>query len=381
MKKPLKILVACDSFKGSLTSAEIIGVLKAVAKESFDGVDVFGAPVADGGEGTLDALISTGRFQRVTVICKNPLFEDISADYAVNGDCAVIEMAAASGLTLIPYKDGNAAITTTYGTGQLIAAAIKGGAKNIFVSVGGSATNDGGVGALSALGYVFKDKDGNPLLPVGKNLALIKTVDNNNVVVPKDVNFTVIADVDNPLLGARGATRFYGAQKGATGAVSAALEDGMKNYADVVKSVTGVSLHNMPRSGAAGGLSGGLIAFLNAKVQSGIKTVLEMTGFSEALENADAVITGEGRLDEQSFHGKAVSGVAEAARVKGVPTYVFVGGSAISTETLKNHGISGIQTLSGLAASTEDAIINAKKYAKIAAKMLISLIIKDFNNK
>jgi glycerate kinase len=348
MNKKLRILIASDSFKGSLSSAEIAEIFMDVARQKcFE--SLVGVQIADGGEGTLEAILASGEFSLRQIKCKNPLFEDITSQYAIDGKGrAFIEMASASGLTLIPYAEGNAAITTSYGTGQMIADALKRGSQEIYISVGGSATNDCGIGALSALGFAFLDERGNKLSPIGKNLGLIRKIDSNEVCDFNGVSFVVMADVDNPLIGDRGATRFYGKQKGAIDEIADDLENGMISFANLVKSLTGVALQDMPHAGAAGGLAGGLIAFLGAKVKSGIDTVLELINFDEYIMQSDVVITGEGRLDEQSLHGKAISGVCKCAEKHGVPVYVMSGCLGLSKKEWRAVGIRNVVPLRNL---------------------------------
>ncbi len=372
-----KILVAADSFKGSLSSKEIADIFAEQAREENLDAVVTGVSIADGGEGTLDAVLSCGKYREVKIVCRNPLFDDVTARYALGNGEAVVEMAEASGLTLIDYADGNALKTTTYGTGELIADAVKNGAKHVYVCVGGSATNDGGAGALSALGVKFFDEKGDVFLPIGGTLDKISGADTEGLKKYDGVKFTLVADVDNPLLGKTGATMFYGGQKGAVGKDFEVLENGMKNYAEVTEKVTGASIGEMKSAGAAGGLAGGLIAYLGAEVRSGIGTVLEIIGFDKYLDGKDAVVTGEGRIDEQSLHGKAVCGVCAAARKKNAAIYAIAGCTSLSAERYEEIGIRHIETLVSYAESAEDSINNAKKYAEKAAKKLLKIICEE----
>lgn len=369
-----KILIASDSFKGSLSSQRIAEIFADEAKRTSADVEVSGTPIADGGEGSLFAILSCGKFERIEKECCNPLFEKIKASYAMACDTAVVETAQASGLTLIEYKEGNALHTTTYGTGQLVLDAIKRGAKKIFLCLGGSATNDGGIGALAALGFAFKDADGNEVLPVGENLGKIVDVDTSVAKKYKDIEFVLISDVDNPLVGEEGATRFFGKQKGAVGEAADLLENGMLNFAAVTEKATGIRLNDKKGAGAAGGLGGAFIAYLNAKVRSGIDCILDLVGFDEKLAQADAVITGEGRLDEQSLHGKAVFGVCERAKKAKVDVYAVAGCTSLSEEEIKRVGIKRVETLSAYAKDIKDSIKNADSYMKTAARKLISII-------
>ena len=370
--KKYNILVCSDSFKGSLSSRDIIDIYKEEAHD-VENVIITGVEIADGGEGTLDAISQFGKYEWKEIECFNPLFERIRARYLLDQEVAIIEMAQASGITLIPYKDGNAAKTTTFGTGELILDAIKNGANHIFITVGGSATNDGGIGALSALGYDFLDKDGNSLKPIGENLIKISNIDTSKAIDTNGIEFTVVADVENKLLGKKGATYVYGPQKGAVGEIKEQLEEGMKNYNSVVKRVLGVDMNALEHGGAAGGLAAGLIAFLNANVQSGIETLLDLIDFNTLLSDADAVITGEGCLDEQSLQGKVVCGITKRCIKKNVPVYVMAG----ITKIQGAEGIKRIKTLREYARDSEDSILNAKIYARIAAKEMLREIVED----
>lgn len=373
----MKILVACDSFKGSLSSREIIGILKDTAEAMTYETEVTGVEIADGGEGTIAAVLATGNYKAVSVRCMNPLFEPISAAYAVSENAAIIEMAAASGLTLIPYKDGNALYTTTYGTGELIADAVQRGIKHIYISIGGSATNDGGIGALTALGFAFLDVNGEKLKPIGENLCKIARVDRSEVMNLDGVKFTVMADVENPLIGENGATHVYGKQKGAVGEIADKLESGMKHYADITEKTTGIRLHDRKSAGAAGGLGGGLIAYMGAEVKSGIESVLQLLRFDSLLKHADVVITGEGRIDSQSKNGKAVCGICKAAKKYAVPVYAVAGSSALSENEYAAMGINKVFTLLDQAASVEDSMKNAKVYMKTTAEKMLKYIQSD----
>ena len=370
--KNFNILVCSDSFKGSLSSKDIIDIYKNESQD-FENVNITGVEIADGGEGTLDAISQFGKYEWKEVECFNSLFEKIRAKYLLSQDVAIIEMAQASGITLIPYKDGNAAKTSTLGTGELILDAINNGAKHIYITVGGSATNDGGMGALSALGFVFLDKDGNSLKPIGDNLIKICNIDKSKAIDINGISFTVVADVENKLLGEKGATYVYGPQKGAVGEIKEQLEKGMKNYNAVTKKVLGVDMSTLEHGGAAGGLAAGLMAFLNANVQSGIETILDLIEFNTLLNDADAVITGEGCLDEQSLQGKVVCGVTKRCIKKNVPVYVMAG----ITKIQGAEGIKSVKTLREYARDSEDSILNAKIYARIAAKDLLKEIIVD----
>lgn len=368
-----RIIVASDSFKGSLSSREIVDIFDEVAKKHKYSVEIIGVEIADGGEGTIDAILADGKFQERRAECLGPLFRPVRARYAIYNDVAIVESAQSSGLTLIDFKEGNASITTTYGTGEVIRSAILEGAKRIYVCVGGSATNDGGIGALSALGFDFLDKDGNKLKPIGANLGKIADVNMDNEVT-SGVEFVVIADVDNPLIGERGATKYYARQKGATDKDVEMLEEGMRNFADVTECVTGVSLHNKIGAGAAGGLAGGLMAYLGASIQSGIESVLALIDFKSQAQDADAIITGEGKIDVQSLCGKAVGGVCRLAQGLSIPVYAIAGCCALKEQKYNLLGIRRVETLIDDSISQEDSILNARRHAFNVADKLLKYI-------
>ncbi len=372
-----KVLVASDSFKGTLSSMKIAEIFSEVAKKGQFDVEVRGVGIADGGEGTLSAIFSSGGYKKIQKECNNPLFEKTTAFYAMKGDTAVIETAEASGLTLIEYRDGNALRTTTYGTGELIFDAVNRGAKKIFLCLGGSATNDGGIGALSALGFKFSDKYGEEIIPIGENLGKITSVDQSGAAYLKGIEFILVSDVDNPLLGEFGATRFFGEQKGAVGVAADILETGMKSFAAVTEKATGIRLNDLKCAGAAGGLGGGFIAYLGAKASSGINAVLDLIDFDEKLTGVDAVVTGEGRIDEQSLHGKAVFGVCERAKKAGADVYAIAGYTVLCEEEIQKGGIKHVETLLSYAKTVEDSIKNAAHYAEKAAEKLLKIITGD----
>lgn len=365
-----KVVVAADSFKGSLDSKSIASAFCRAAEKS-KGVFVVGFGVSDGGEGSVAALAEGCGFKKRSAEVAGPNGDSVRAEYAVKNFAAAIETAAASGLTLIPYSEHNALITTTYGTGELVMRAIKEGAREILLFAGGSATNDGGAGALSAMGFRFLDGNGAEFLPTGgtlQNISSVKLPSDNSF---SEVSFRVLSDVTNPLLGRFGATYVYGPQKGATKEDLEIMERGMENFCAVTKKATGVSLENLSGAGAAGGLSGGMAAYLGATIESGADYVLKLTGVLDEIKTADAVITGEGKIDSQTLSGKIVSKIAAAAKSFGVPLYGIAGTSELSEKELEDMGFSAVETLEKYASSREDSIVNAKKYLAMAAENLI----------
>lgn len=368
------VLIASDSFKGTLSSARIADIFEEVANENYPDIKILKTQIADGGEGSVSAVLASGLYSPHVVDCSNPIFEKVKAVYAMKNDVAVVEMAAASGLTLIEYKEGNALITSSYGTGEMVCAAIARGAKKVFLCVGGSATNDGGIGALSAMGFRFLDKYGNELKPIGQNLCAIEKVDTSVRNRYADIEFILVCDVDNPLLGKGGATLYYGKQKGASGACAEILESGMKNFAKVTLEATGADVAYKKGAGAAGGMAAGFMAYLGAKTQSGIESILDLIGFDDMLKRADAVVTGEGRLDKQSLHGKAVCGVCKRAKERKIDTYAICGYTTLKSSEYTKIGLKHIETLIENADSVDDSIKNSETYAKLAAKKLLDVI-------
>lgn len=342
----MKLLFASDSFKGTLTSEQTIELLTKAAHEVFGDCECSGVPVADGGEGTTEAVVAArgGRF--VTVPVHGPLMELMDASYgALSDSSAVLEMAAASGLPLVPEDRRNPLLATTYGTGELVKAALDAGYRDLSIAIGGSATNDGGMGFAAALGVKFYDEDGNELLGRGEDLGKAVRMDITGLDPRvKETKFTVMCDVTNPLTGPDGATYTYGAQKGATPEVQAALEDGMQNYRRLLMETFGVDPNETPGTGAAGGLGAALLLFCGAEMKSGINTVLDLIGFDDRLDGVDLVVTGEGRTDWQSAFGKVLQGVGERCRAAGVPAVALCGSLGKDYEKVYDCGITSILT-------------------------------------
>lgn len=371
----MKFLFASDSFKGTLTSEEIISILTETAKEVFPDCRCAGVPVADGGEGTVDAVIKAMQGSLRTVEVHGPLMEPVEASYGVFGDHAVIEMAAASGLPMVPADRKNPLDTTTFGTGELIRDALEQGYQKIAIAIGGSATNDGGMGAMSALGIRFLDKDQKALTGFGKELGKVADIDMSGLhPAAKTAEFTVMCDVTNPLTGPDGATYTFGKQKGGTPEILDRMERDMVSFAKLMLEKTGVDADRIAGAGAAGGLGAALKVFLNGTMKSGIDTVLELIGFDGLLEDVDLVITGEGRMDWQSAFGKVPSGVGMRCRKKGIPAIAIVGGMGDGAESLYDHGIDSIiPTING-AMPIDEALKRAKELYRGAARRTFRIL-------
>lgn len=372
----MKFLFASDSFKGTLSSERVTELLTQAAKNVFPECEVLGVPIADGGEGTVEALISATKGNKQTVQVHGPLMELTESYYGIiHEDTAVIEMAAASGLTLIPENRRNPLNTTTYGTGELIKEALDAGYKKIFITIGGSATNDGGMGAMSALGIRFLDEAGDSLQGTGAELSKVVDIDVSGLhpgVIQAEI--TVMCDVNNPLTGPEGATYTFGKQKGATPEVLDQIEEGMKHYARIIRDKFGVDTNKMPGAGAAGGLGAALCVFLQAKMVSGIDTVLDLIDFKSLLNEVDIVITGEGRMDWQSAYGKVPSGVGRYCKEKGIPALAIVGGIGDGAEKIYDFGVESIISTVNRAMGIEEALERAEELYISAAERLFRII-------
>lgn len=372
----MKIVFAPDSFKGTLSAEKICGLLDEKAKLVFPGCETVGIPVSDGGEGAAEVVVSAtkGTFRTVTV--QDPMGKPVQARYGIfHGDCAIIEMAAASGLPLVPVKERNIRRASTYGTGEMIADALEQGIRKFHIAIGGSATNDGGIGCAAALGARFLDEKGQELMPVPENLCNIHSVDvehmNEHI---KESSFTVMCDVTNPLLGETGATYIFGPQKGATEEDKIFLEHGMGNYAKVLKDSFGKDIAAVPGAGAAGGLGAGLLAFTDAGLSRGIEAVLSILDFDHVIEGADLVVTGEGMMDYQSVYGKVPMGVGMAAKKQNIPCIAIVGGMGSGAADIYKYGVNSIITTINGAMPIEKALENAEELFSNAAERMFRLV-------
>lgn len=351
----LRILVAPDKFKGSLTAVEAARSIARGLSRRHPAAEIVELPVADGGDGTVDAAVAAGYARRRATV-SGPTGEPVEAEFAVLGDRAVIEMAEASGLRRLPGGRPAPLIASTYGTGQLVAAALDAGARHIVLGVGGSASTDGGAGMAQALGARLLGAAGVDLPPGGAVLADLTRIDVTGLD-PRlaDAEVVVAIDVDNPLVGPRGAAAVFGPQKGATERDVAVLDAALTRYAEVVARDLGLAVADVPGAGAAGGTGAGALAFLGARTTSGIGLVLEVIGFATALVGADLVVTGEGSLDVQSLSGKAPVGVALAAAAAGVPVIALVGRLEVGPEQLRAVGIARAYALLDRAADVAEA--------------------------
>ncbi|MFK4186501.1 glycerate kinase [Streptomyces sparsogenes] len=376
-KAPTRVLIAADKFKGSLTAVQVAEHVAAGLRRGAPGgaaaVRVEALPVADGGDGTVDAAVAAG-FERREVRVTGPLGEPVTAAYALRGEVAVVEMAEASGLRHLPEGLFAPLAATTYGSGELLRAALDAGARTVVFGVGGSATTDGGAGMLAALGARLLDAAGEPVGPGGGALRELATADLSGLD-PRlaDTEIVLAGDVDNPLTGPKGAAAVYGPQKGATMADVALLDGALAHYAEVLERAVGpraAEYAQAPGAGAAGGIGYGALIGLGAVFRPGIEVMLDVLGFAPALERADLVITGEGSLDEQTLHGKAPAGVAAAARARGVEVVAVCGRLALTPAALAGAGISRAYPLTALEPDPARCIAEAGPLLERAAERL-----------
>ena len=372
----MKITIVPDSFKGCMTSKQVGAIIADAMTGEIAKADVEIILAADGGEGTVDSLISSlnGRYERVAV--KNPLGGEITAAYGIAGTVAVMEMSAASGLTLLTENQRNPMMTSTYGTGQMILDAVEKGCDEIVIGIGGSATNDGGSGMAQALGAIFCDSDGNQLDMCGMNLALIDRID-VSLMNPKlkNVKFRVACDVTNPLCGENGASYTFARQKGADDATIALLDSGLRHYAEKVKLYLGLDILSIESGGAAGGLGAGLTAFCGGELERGFSIISEVIGLDDKIKNSDIVITGEGRTDAQTLFGKLPAGVGEIAKKYNIPCIIISGAVAGDVSGLYEMGITAVfscvtDTGVSLETALDKAEISLTNTARNVARMI-----------
>ena len=375
----MKFVLAPDSFKESMTSKEACDAMERGIKKVINDAQCIKVPMADGGEGTVEALAygSKGKIKKVFVT--GPLGKHkVDASYGIFGDGkrAIIEMAEASGIRLVKRELRNPLITTTYGTGELILDAIDNGAKHIIIGIGGSATNDGGAGMLQALGGKLLDKEGNELGFGGVELLKLHKIDLSTLDSRiKDINFEVACDVTNPLIGENGASYIFGKQKGASKEDMKVLDKALTNYAEVIKRDLGIDVRYVEGTGAAGGLGAALLVFLNGKLKSGIELVIKHTELEEKLKDADYVFTGEGAIDSQTIYGKTPMGVAMVAKKHGVKTIAFAGKVGDGVENLYDIGIKSIFSIMREVESLDEALKNGIENLEKTTEAVVRLLI------
>jgi glycerate 2-kinase len=357
----MNILIAPDKFKGSLTAAEVCEAVKGGILQKYPEAKVISVPLADGGEGTHELLKEVFKSVIIEKRVLNPLFQPVQAHYSISDDghTAIIEMASASGLQLLEPDQRNPLYTTTFGTGELIEDALNRGVKKIILGIGGSATNDAGIGMASALGYQFHDATGAELKPIGKNLIKIESIDARNTHPRlKQVEFITLCDVSNPLHGLQGAAYVYGPQKGADRDAVSLLDVGLVKFEKLMHVQFDTKV-NFPGAGAAGGLGAGTKAFLNATLKKGIEFIISVTSLEEKIRQADLVITGEGKIDQQSLSGKVVMAVSRLATNSGKPVIAICGKNELTETSLAGIGVRQCISLLNKDTSETEAISSA----------------------
>lgn len=362
----MKILIAIDSFKGSLSSKEAGEAIKTGILRVISDAEVLISPLADGGEGTVETLVEALGGSLETVRVKGPLFQEVEAHYGIlsdsqyspkDGKLAVMEMSQASGITLVAPEERNPLKTGSYGVGEMILDAYHKGCRRFLIGIGGSATNDGGIGMLSALGFRFTQENGEEISPIGEGLKDLARIDATSV--PEGLlqcSFQIACDVKNPLYGENGASLIYGFQKGGNKELLSQMDLWIKRYSELVKEYNPAANPETPGSGAAGGLGFAFRSFLQGELKSGVSLILEETGLSEKMQGADLVITGEGRLDEQSAMGKAPIGVAKLAKTQGIPVIAFAGTVTEGAKACNQAGIDAYFPILREITTLEDAL-------------------------
>lgn len=371
-----KIVIASDSFKGSASSKEVGTYISEGIHSLYPDYETKIFSIADGGEGTVDAILEVNQGKRVTIPVQGPLGDSVNAAYAIidGGKTAILEMAAASGITLVEPTALDVMKASTYGTGQMIKSALEHGVERIYIGIGGSATNDGGMGMAAALGVKFFDVQGKELAANAENLGSIASLDATAIASYADsAELIILSDVINPLCGSNGATAIYGPQKGVSDELLEVLDEGLANFARVIKETLHKDIKDIPGAGAAGGLGAGLMAFLNGKCQRGIDKILQMIHIEEDIKTADLVITGEGRMDGQSINGKAPIGIAVIAQKYHVPTVAIVGSRSLDLDEVYRQGIAGVFDVVNRPMNLEEAMTDTRNLVASTSRNLISL--------
>lgn len=371
-----KIVIAMDSFKGTLGAPEVCATIAAGFNKILPEVETVSLPIADGGEGTVDCFLAALGGTKIGEIVQDPLGRGIEAFYGIlpDGKTAVIEVAAASGLPLVEGEE-NPLLTSTYGTGQLIMAALDRGCDKLIIGLGGSATTDGGVGMAAAWGIRFLDEEGEPIPLSGQGLGLLSRIDMSGKDKRLDqCQILVASDVDNPLYGAQGAAHVFARQKGADLAMVHRLDQNLRRYSRVLAEQLGADFSAHPGAGAAGGLGTAFLAFSPAQIKSGISVILEQVRFEQSVEDADLIITGEGKLDGQTLHGKVPFGVARRARKKGIPVIAIVGDVGAGAEKMYDHGIDAIFSINRVAVPFSEAKKRSKQDLAAVSEDLARLL-------
>jgi len=369
----MKIVLAPDKYKGSLTGLEFCNIIAPILKSSLN-AEVIKAPLADGGDGTIEVVNYYLKGETIKIKVNNPLSKSVLASYLYSNTSkiAFIEMAEASGMKLLKPEDQNCMYTTTFGTGQLILHAINKGAKHIILGIGGSATNDCGIGMANALGYRFLDKNNNEIEAIGSELTYITKIDDSLVDERlKNIKFQIACDVTNPLYGPNGAAYVYAKQKGATEEDISYLDYGLRSFSKVLDKHFNLQTQQIQGAGAGGGMGAGTVAFLNGKLLPGIDVIKQIASFETKIKNADWIITGEGKLDVQTLSGKALSGVLSSANKNKIKVAAFCGSIDLVSEELNKMGIDYSDTIVNHASNLDDALTNTAHYLEHITKKFI----------
>lgn len=374
----MKILIAPDSFKGSLSAIEVCHNIEIGIRRVYKDADMIKVPMADGGEGTLEALINSTKGKIYKTYVKDPLFRNIKAEYGILGDenTCIIEMAKASGLLLLNKEEQNPMLTSTYGSGELILEALDQGCRNFIIGIGGSSTTDGGIGMAAALGVKFMDEKHVELKPIGSSLSKIESIDLSGLDKRiKDARFTIASDVENPLYGKQGAAYVYGPQKGATENMVRKLDKGLRNYASIIKRDLKIDVNKIKGSGGAGGLGAGLIVFLNAEMKSGIDIIIEKTKIEEKIKNVDLIITGEGKIDYQTQFGKASYGLAKLGKKYNKKVIGICGFMGENIDNLYDYGFTSIFSIVDKPMTLEESMAKTPDLLQKTMENIVRLII------
>ncbi|ANI29620.1 glycerate kinase [Yersinia entomophaga] len=367
----MKIVIAPDSFKESLTAMQVAEAIEQGFREIYPQADYVKLPMADGGEGTVESMVAATGGDIIQVEVSGPLSQPVQAFYGWLGDgeTAVIEMAAASGLHLVRQEQRNPLHTSSFGTGQLILSALDKGARKIILGIGGSATNDGGAGMMQALGAYFLDAQGEALPGGGAALSRLHHIDLSALDERlAQTEIIVACDVDNPLCGAKGASAVFGPQKGATPEMVSTLDGALRHYGEHIDALTGRSVIETAGAGAAGGMGAALFGLLNAQLKPGIEIVIQALGLAEAMNGADLVITGEGRIDSQTIHGKTPIGVARTAKALGIPTIALAGGMTQDYQVVHQYGLDAVFSVVNRIVTLPEALAEAQENLRVTAR-------------
>lgn len=373
-----KVVLAFDSFKGSVSSKEITQTLQRAISSEWEDIDVVSFPIADGGEGTVEILADALGAESVCCTVHDPLMRSINARYAKVYDqhLAIMEMASAAGLPLLSEKERNPMFTSTYGVGEMVLDAVQKGCTHILLGLGGSATNDAGTGMLAAMGVSFLDKEGRTVDPCGKTLKSIDKIDTTSMFPSlKNISFTIICDVDNPFCGKNGAAYVFAPQKGASSDEVRKLDEGLCHYRELILRQFGEDINLQVGSGAAGGMAGGLLPFLNVKLMPGSQTVLRLLGFENVIKEASLVVTGEGKVDRQTCMGKALQGILDLSKKHQIPV-VAIGGAVEAVDELNKRGFTAVFSIQSGPVSRETSM--KKEYTLAHLSQTVNQILRLF---